>query len=93
MEALTINELDMLVDGITSWERMQATIPAFVALTSQEAQGPFMTEKNAQEAMQREFRGRMEAATLLKARLINEKTRLEAVGVIADGLTTDVKGE
>lgn len=84
---LTIEELDMMVDGITAWEHMQQSVPNFVALTAQESQGPFQTERNAQVALQREMRGRMEAATLLKARLINEKTMLQAAGIIADGLS------
>ena len=86
MDPLTITELDMLVDGVTAWEHMQPTVPTFVALTAQEAQGPFEAEKNAQKALQREMRGRMEAATLLKAKLINEKTVVQAAGAIADGL-------
>lgn len=81
---LTIEELDMIVDGISAWENIQHMVPNFVALTAQEAQGPFQTERNAQEALRQ--RARMEAATLLKARMINEKTVLQAAGAIADGL-------
>jgi len=83
---LTIEELDMIVDGISAWENVQHMVPNFVALTAQEAQGPFQAERSAQEALQREMRARMEAATLLKAKLINEKTVLQAAGAIADGL-------
>ena len=89
---LTIEELDMLTDGISAWENVQHMVPNFVALTAQEAQGPFQTERNAQEALKQEMRARMEAATLLKARLINEKTVLQAASAIADGLAPDGNG-
>ncbi len=87
LEGLTIQELDMLVDGLTSWEHMQHTIPKFLALNPQEDNTDKI--KQGQTEAENEHRGIMEAATLLKARLIGRKTVLQAEGATNEVLKND----
>lgn len=79
LEGLTVSELDMIVDGLTVWEHQQHSIPHFLNLSNQEG-----TEEDRMKLMaetaERERRGMMEAATLLKAKMIGRKTVLQAAG-------------
>lgn len=88
LEGLTIKELDMLTDGLTSWEHMQHSIPHFLNLPNQEASEEDKMKIMA-EVAENERRGTMEAATLLKAKLIGWKTVLQSEVVTSEALGHD----
>ena len=88
LEGLTIKELDMLTDGLTSWEHMQHSIPHFLNLPNQEASEEDKMKIMA-EVAENERRGTMEAATLLKAKLIGRKTVLQSEVVTSEALGHD----
>ena len=88
LEGLTIKELDMLTDGLTSWEHMQHSIPHFLNLPNQEASEEDKIKLMA-EVAENERRGIMEAATLLKAKLIGRKTVLQSESATSEALGHD----
>lgn len=75
---LTIEELDQLIDGLSAEERSQVGAPSFIMQMLPTEVQENEEFKNAKARHEEIIRARMEATTLLKAKLIGQKTVLQA---------------
>ncbi len=86
---LSIKELEMLADGLTAWEHMQHAIPHFLNLPNSQEGTEEDKMKLMAEVAEHERRGIMESATLLKWKLIERKTVLQAAGAVNEAMNHD----
>ena len=77
MDNLSIEDLDILVESVTAYEHIHHGVNTAIMILPLEIRNN-EEQMKATKDQQEEQRLKMESLTLLKAKLINEKTRLQA---------------